>query len=78
MGTVDGGLLILRPSHVAQTMFRTIDAHGRELCCGSANPADPAATRRGLTIMLASERRSLLFFMLNAFIAFRADSAYMA
>jgi hypothetical protein len=49
---------ISRPAHVAQTVFRTLDAHGRELCCGSANPA---ATLRGLTIMLAIERRSLLF-----------------
>lgn len=69
---------ISRPAHVAQTMFRTLDAHGRELCCGSAKPAGPAAARRGLTIMLASERQSLLFFMFNAFIAFRANSAYMA
>lgn len=37
------------------TVFWTIDAHDRELRFGSDDPADPAVTRRVLTIMLAGE-----------------------
>jgi hypothetical protein len=33
-----GVLLILRPAHVALTMFRTIEASGRELDRGSDEP----------------------------------------
>lgn len=36
-------------------LFWKIDYYDRSLCYGSNDPADPAATRRVLTIMLASE-----------------------
>jgi hypothetical protein len=52
---VDGVWSISRPAHVAQTVFGTLDAHGRELGCGSEAPADPAVTRRKLTNIVASE-----------------------
>jgi hypothetical protein len=45
----------LRPVDVAVTVFWKIDAYDRELRFGSEGPADPAVTRRVLTIMLASE-----------------------
>jgi hypothetical protein len=36
-------------------LFWKIDYHDRALECGSPDPADPAVTRRVLTIMLAEE-----------------------
>jgi len=45
----------LRPVDVSETVFRKIDAYDRELRFGSEDSADPAVTRRVLTIMLASE-----------------------
>jgi hypothetical protein len=38
-----------------ETLFWKIDYYDRSLCHGSEDPADPARTRRVLTIMLASE-----------------------
>lgn len=38
-----------------ETVFWKIDAYDRNLRFGSEDPADPAITRRVLTIMLASE-----------------------
>ncbi len=52
---VDGVWSVSRPADVAVTVFWKIDAHDRELRVGSDDPADPAMTRRVLTIMLASE-----------------------
>lgn len=52
---VDGVWSTLRPVDVAMTVFWKIDAYDRALRFGSENPADPAVTRRVLTIMLASE-----------------------
>ena len=52
---VDGVWSDLRPADVEVTVFWKIDAYDRELRFGSADPADPAITRRVLTIMLASE-----------------------
>ena len=46
---------IARPAQVLQTVFWKIDAYDSDLRSGSDNPADPAVTRRVLTIMLASE-----------------------
>ena len=52
---LDGVWSALRPADVAVTVFWKINAYDPELRFGSENPADPAVTRRVLTIMLASE-----------------------
>jgi hypothetical protein len=52
---VDGVWSASRPVDVAVTVFWKIDAYDRALRFGSDDPADPAVTRRVLTIMLASE-----------------------
>jgi hypothetical protein len=52
---VDGVWSASRPADVTVTVFWKIDAYDRELRFGSEDPADPAMTRRVLTIMLASE-----------------------
>jgi Protein of unknown function (DUF3768) len=52
---VDGVWSTLLPVDVAVTVFWKIDAYDRELRFGSEDPANPAVTRRVLTIMLASE-----------------------
>ena len=44
-----------RPARPAETVFWKIDAYDRDLHFGSDDPANPAVTRRVLTIMLASE-----------------------
>lgn len=44
-----------RPARPAATVFWKIDAYDRHLQFGSDDPANPAVTRRVLTIMLASE-----------------------
>ena len=52
---LDGVWSTSRPVDVAVTVFWKIDAYDRALRFGSEDPADPAITRRVLTIMLASE-----------------------
>ena len=53
----DGRWTALPPKtgHPVETVFWKIDAYDRALEFGSPDPADPAVTRRVLTIMLASE-----------------------
>ena len=51
----DGRWTTTRPARPSETVFWKIDAYDRELRFGSENPADPAVTRRVLTIMLANE-----------------------
>jgi hypothetical protein len=52
---VDGVWSVSRSVDVAMTVFWKIDAYDRALGFGSEDPADPAMTRRVLTIMLAVE-----------------------
>ncbi|WP_337191277.1 DUF3768 domain-containing protein [Parapontixanthobacter aurantiacus] len=51
----DGRWTTKRPARPAETVFWKIDAYDCDLLFGSEDPANPAATRRVLTIMLASE-----------------------
>lgn len=51
----DGCWTTTRPSKPVETVFWKIDAYDRDLRFGSKDPANPAVTRRVLTIMLASE-----------------------
>ena len=51
----EGHWTTTRPARSAETVFWKIDAYDRELRYGSEDPANPATTRRVLTIMLASE-----------------------
>lgn len=51
----DGRWTTARPAKSVETVFWKIDAYDCELKFGSEDPANPAVTRRVLTIMLASE-----------------------
>ena len=50
-GEHDFGSITMR----GHKLFWKIDCYDKELCYGSSDPADPAVTRRVMTIMLASE-----------------------
>ncbi|MDM7955358.1 DUF3768 domain-containing protein [Blastomonas sp.] len=52
---MDGVWSTSRPVDAAVTVFWKIDAYDRAMRFGSEDPADPALTRRVLTIMLGSE-----------------------
>jgi Protein of unknown function (DUF3768) len=51
----DGCWTTTRPAKPVETAFWKIDAYDRDLHFGSEDPANPAVTRRVLTIMLDSE-----------------------
>ena len=51
----DGHWTTTRPARPAKTVFWKIDTYGRDLQFGSDDPANPAVTRRVLTVMLARE-----------------------
>lgn len=51
----DGRWTTTELPHPAQTVFWKIDVYDRELVFRSNDPADPAVSKRVLTIMLASE-----------------------
>lgn len=51
----DGRWTTAQPARSAETVFWKIDAYDRDLQFGSKDPANPAVTRRVLTMMLASE-----------------------
>ena len=51
----DGRWTTTGPARPAETVFWKIDAYDRDLRFGSEDPADPAISRRLLTIMLACE-----------------------
>jgi Protein of unknown function (DUF3768) len=52
---VDGRWTTTRPPNPRETVFWKIDCYDRELQWASEDPANPAITRRALTIMLAEE-----------------------
>lgn len=51
----DGVWTTTRPVRPAETVFWKVDAYDRDLQIGSEDPANPAVTRRVLTVMLSSE-----------------------
>jgi Protein of unknown function (DUF3768) len=53
--TCDGRWTTARPSNPRETVFWKIDYYDRSLESASDDPANPAITRRVLTIMLADE-----------------------
>lgn len=52
---IEGRWTTTRPARPAEIVFWKIDAFDRDLQFASEDPANPAVTRRVLTIMLASE-----------------------